>query len=1095
MPDSVGLAPLAPQHERFWLEHYSDSDEQEFVARVCNRGMVLPESKIDGNPWHMPCTWLGDEERRAFLKEQRLEQDRRRLGWRRVQYLVVVPYPREADFDRHLGCTPDDDAGQLMRDELRRAGIDLREVVVTYVNRFQLPRAVRKYGDRHRKDNLRFLQEDIRQIDPRVIIACGADSLKALFGRAIKLDSVRGDVLDYEQDGDTYKVIPTVSHLAFLGGHANISVFRHELCRAVRIANQAAAPQQAETDYRHLTTVEEVEALCEEIRASGTKKIAFDTEYGNSLAREEHTYLLSLQLSWAPGKAAFIQLRDQRQLPEPEIELPGFFEWLDQPDLSGYKRPQLIRNKIEKDDKLGDPARKKYGDWCRRQRLRALGTEGKDYDVMVGDIRWRTGLPMHEPEEERRILAAVQELLLDRRWRVCGQHMRADFEQMARAGFPIDERLEDGEDTMLKHHLLYGDEDQGLDHLVRKYRPEVGAYWRELEEWLDANCRQKRLRFGYRDIPLSILVPYAQRDADITWQVDECIEEELVKEPHLWRLYHNHMAPTSLVLMEIERQGLLVDEERRMELHNAYKPVYDDLLARVRAAINWPDFNPRSHDQMASLLFHRWKYRDKKVYKWSDGSQHWLPEGAAGLGLRPLMTTDKYPRSWDEVVAREAESMNSPATKAGVLELLYRQHPEVTTLRWLKHLSVIGKFLGDYLSPQVVNEFGVPADGRGFHNNIWRDGRVRTHLGQLTQTGRYTSSKANLQTKPKKQESAAFEALVDYYFGCSVHEYKKRCVEGYEGDDRIAPRDQISVPKYASIFISRPGYCLVEADFKSAELYTWAYCSGDKGLIEVMEWSRNLHAEVAADSFQLPMYGELQGLLKQLYDGDRAPYDNWVERLKDEYPGLYTSAKSVNFGIAYGRSAGALAVEINKVVDEPVTADDTQQIIDSIADRFPAAWEWLESNAEFAVRNEYIPDAFGHRRYFQGASLMNEWDQAAVRREAKNSPIQGTVAQLLSQAGVMLYRFLKQTERGRRLDMRILLPIHDAFLFEVKIEDVRAAVKLIIMCMSTLNKFPGTERYLHLDIEIFPQRWSDKGYNPGKLGDLDKFFERMGLAA
>ncbi len=197
----------------------------------------------------------------------------------------------------------------------------------------------------------------------------------------------------------------------------------------------------------------------------------------------------------------------------------------------------------------------------------------------------------------------------------------------------------------------------------------------------------------------------------------------------------------------------------------------------------------------------------------------------------------------------------------------------------------------------------------------------------------------------------------------------------------------------------------------------------------------------------------------------------------------------------YGRGPAALAIEINKVVDDPVTSDDTQQIIDSLAARFPVAWQWIESNAQFAVEHEFIPNAFGRRRYFQGASLMNEWDQASVRREAKNSPIQGTVADLLSQAGVMLYRFLKRTERGRQMDMRVLLPVHDAFLFEVKIEHVRAAVKLITMCMSTLNKFPGTERYLRLDIEILPSRWSDHGYNPDKPGELDKFFEEIGLAA
>ncbi len=452
-----------------------------------------------------------------------------------------------------------------------------------------------------------------------------------------------------------------------------------------------------------------------------------------------------------------------------------------------------------------------------------------------------------------------------------------------------------------------------------------------------------------------------------------------------------------------------------------------------------------------------------------------------------MFNTDKYPRDWGEIEQAGEERYNSPSTKAEALELLSNANPDVPELRWLKHLSVIGKFLSTYLAPQELNEYGRVKDGKGFHNNIHRDGRVRTHLSQLTQTGRYTSSKANLQTKPKKQEAAAFEALVEHKFGITIGKYKERCAEDYEGDDKILPKDQINVPKFASCFIARPGYCLIEADFKTAELCIWAYCSGDPDLMRVVDSGRDLHSEMAALSFQLPELADLPLVIEELEAGTRKPYDDWAENIKKVYPALRVAAKTVNFGIMYGRGAVALAREINKVVASPVSIGDTQMIIDNLAKRFNVAWEWLKSNSERAVKQEFIENAFGRCRYFQGASKLSEMDQAAIRREAKNSPIQGAVADLLAQAGVQLYRLLGYLRENRKgVDMQVLLPIHDAFLFEVKNEHVAKALKIIELCMSTKNTLPNTDKRLRLDIDIMPHRWSDKASHTA-----EEFYERI----
>lgn len=1032
MPKEAPRAPLCGEHALHYKKFYADKEHvYGFLRSTCNIGRILPQKDV-GNKWHMPCSWLGDTspDFPDPSDPDYVIAVRRRFGWKKLPYLLILPSPSSVDIHRKEALSRLTKIGRFLREQLEANGIDPKDVIVTYAARFELPRTLKQYSEVHKRACLPYLQEDINAIKPRVIIACGAPAVKALYGRKAKLDTYRGNILSYHG----IPVIPTINPTAFLGSHANLSVFQSELKRAAQIRNRVEMDTIEKKDYRVCTTVEDVIKLCDDIRREKPKLIAFDTEFGNDVAREEYRYTLSIQLAWGPGKAAFIQLRDQK--PQDPYWLVYF---TGKGNKEGIRKPKC---------KLIEP-----GPLC--------------------------GVPIHKEEELKSIWSHLQRLMLDRTWKIAAHHLRVDAEEFARAGFPIDVRIEDGVDTMLIHHLLYGDENQGLDHLARKYLPEVGAYWMELEEWLDEHERNKRLRYGYRDIPLDILIPYAQLDADVTLRIAHMLLEELDAVPTLKNLYWNQSAPTSLHLLDVERNGILIDEDRRMELHDAYAPVYDELLAKLRRSINWPSFNPGSSDDKCALLFSDTEYRKKKR----------APAGAIVFKLKPVCNTDKYPRDWSEIEDAGEEVMNAPSTKAGIIELMAHRHPDIQQLKWLKHLSVIGTFLKNYLKPQTLNEYGVPKDGKGFHNNIGRDGRVRTRLSQLTETGRYTSSKANLQTKPKKQEAAAFEALVEHHFGISVSEYKKRIHPDYTGPDRISPDDALKVPKFASCFIAPPGYALIEADFATAELRVWAFMSGDKKLLDVV-MHRDLHCEIASSSFGLYPAAFVQDLVDQLEKGDNKPYKDWCEEVKSKYGSLRVAAKSVNFGIMYGRSARALTTEINKVVSDPVTIDDTQRIINNFSTQFAVAWKWLNDNANRAIAQEYIENAFGRRRYFQGANELSDMDKAAIRREAKNSPIQGTVADLLAQAGKMLYRLIHRTPAGREMGLKVLLPIHDAFLFSVRYENVHKACCAIQLCMSTGNKIPGTDNYLDIDLEIMPHRWSDKGEK-----DPIKFMRSVGVAA
>ncbi len=899
--------------------------------------------------------------------------------------------------------------GRTLREQMKEVGYNGDDCMVTHAMRFPLPSGITSYAQAHKTSNRVYAQADCYACQPRAIITLGADALKVLFGKEAKLDSYRGSV--HEWNG--IPVIPTCNPAAFSVTTAGIEVFQSELFRAIEVSmhNYVSGCNVMKEGYRICRTAEETEQLEADLVADGAKFLSIDTEFGNSTGREEDNKLRTLQVAWGAGKAALVVLRG-----------PGMTD-------------------------------------------------------------------VHSPEDMLRIKASLVRLL--RRpdeVRLEGQHVRVDIEMPHREGIDLDDMLMGAFDTMLARNLLHGacgDESDGLDHIIRSYVPEFGNYWKVVEDWLDTatipreglpplSGRKNLLRFGYAWVPDEVLFLYALLDADATWQAARKIEAELELQPRLKKLYWDVTMPTAVHLMDVERHGIKVDQTRISEIRDVYKPVYEALLQRFRDDTNWPAFNPNSGAQKAAFLFRDAKHRDKKA----------LPEGVIGLNLTPLYNTAKYPVEWDAITAEGEEGKHFPSTKAATIELMWRQMTDkavteeekhdLRLLKNLKHLSVLGKFLSTYLTLQELNEYGFLQDGKNIANNVWRDGRVRGHFHQTSETGRYRCYKPNLQTNPKKQEEAALEVLIDFYFdGMSPKEYKRRTNDDKNPADLIPKDQRIAVKQFKSCYVPEKGFVFIEVDFKTAEICVLAFCSGDETLTRIIEQGRDLHCETACKAFQLPPLAELEGVLQELEMGNPKPYEEWSEKVKKQYEALRTAAKTVVFGLMYGRGAGALAREIGKVT-KGVTKEMCQKIIDGFSTLYAKAWAWIQANKASALHNEYVETAFGRRRYFEGISNKSESDKAAAARQASNSPIQGTVADLLAVAGKLLWYYRYKTEIGRKIGYRVILPIHDAFLIECPIEFVEEMKIIIQKAMSDFNIIPGTKKSLGVDITVYPRRWGEK---------------------
>lgn len=531
-----------------------------------------------------------------------------------------------------------------------------------------------------------------------------------------------------------------------------------------------------------------------------------------------------------------------------------------------------------------------------------VAQESETYTRSV-QVAWEAGcvayFGLHGPQGETlmsapdmaRSVDAMKRLFEHPRLALGGHHLRVDVQRLSELGIDVDEKLATGYDTMLLHHLLFGDDDQGLEVLIRKACPEFGNYWKPLEDWLADNGKAHHLQFGYATIPDDILIPYSMKDADATFSALHWLLRQFRRgKEHLLRIYFDITAPTSLHLLDVERQGVLIDDEYRQNMRAFYEPVYEDLLARLRSKLNWPGFNPGSKDQVLMLLFNGVDYRDKKP--------HIVPPGAKILeGLIPLFNTDKYPKDWPELRAEGVERFHTPSTKSEALEILYGD-TKIEEIKLLRQVLLLRKMLRDYLSPIEYNEFGFPVDGKGIHNNIWSDGRVRTHLWQTSETHRYRSSKPNLQTSPKRQEAAARAVFIDYYFGLTVDEYEQRCSDEAKGTPLwIPPERRIQIPAFKSCMVAPEDYYLIEADFATAELAVLAFASQDPVLIAIVDQNRDLHSEMACKAFKMTEWEtKLFDALAALDQGDPGPYKKWNKGFKGAHGSLRIAAKTVNFG-------------------------------------------------------------------------------------------------------------------------------------------------------------------------------------------------------
>lgn len=197
-------------------------------------------------------------------------------------------------------------------------------------------------------------------------------------------------------------------------------------------------------------------------------------------------------------------------------------------------------------------------------------------------------------------------------------------------------------------------------------------------------------------------------------------------------------------------------------------------------------------------------------------------------------------------------------------------------------------------------------------------------------------------------------------------------------------------------FTAKDGYLLVDADYSQIELRVLAHISGDEIMKKAFLEGVDIHTVTASQVFNQPI--------------------EWVT------PDLRSKAKAVNFGIVYGIGAFSLSKDIG------VSMVKASEYIRAYLAKYSGIAHYMEQTVAKAKHDGYVETMFGRRRYIKELAAKNKNLQSFGERVAKNTPIQGTAADIIKIAMIRVYNRLLES----KLDAKLILQVHDELIVEAK---------------------------------------------------------------
>jgi DNA polymerase-1 len=221
-------------------------------------------------------------------------------------------------------------------------------------------------------------------------------------------------------------------------------------------------------------------------------------------------------------------------------------------------------------------------------------------------------------------------------------------------------------------------------------------------------------------------------------------------------------------------------------------------------------------------------------------------------------------------------------------------------------------------------------------------------------------------------------------------------------------------------FIPRDSdHILLSADYSQIELRIVAAISGDPNMCEAFRQGKDIHTATAARVYGVP---EEEVTKEQRY-----------------------KAKSVNFGIIYGQGAFGLADNLG------ISRTEAKAIIDNYRKEFAGITSYMEETIAFAREKGYVQTLMGRKRWLRDIHSSNFTVRGFAERNAINSPIQGSAADMIKMAMIRIHREMRRTG----MKSRMIMQVHDELVFDVVADEKEAMRSLVVDNMAAALPLPN----------------------------------------
>ncbi len=524
-------------------------------------------------------------------------------------------------------------------------------------------------------------------------------------------------------------------------------------------------------------------------------------------------------------------------------------------------------------------------------------------------------------------------------------------------------------DTEVAHWLLdERDRGHGLENMAIQYynAPAYKSQFRRRNGLGAYIADEEQFGIKFTAIPQDDMMRYNGADADYTWRLAVDLRKALRKDEIPDSLMQLILDATELYT-DFFIEGMWIDPDHKKYLKKKLKKEIREAEAVLMAMA--PDVNPRSPAQLAKYLYDDLKLKPFGV------------EPVAGKEIpQDIISARVLERAGQDPEAELFWKTSRPALFGGTGSIdkgigLSARSAGLFTLFWLRKESPYAEALIRYKHSlkRLRTYIGQ------IEKFTWADGRVRPDyrlVGNLH--GRFRTSKPAIHNLPNEQ---------DIY----------------------------------NLYMAPPGYVIVHADFKQADLRMLAHLSGDDNLVEWLKGDP--HAEVVK-------------VIRRITDEDLARIK---EANPDEYKRSRLAAKTINFGLLYGRGAASLAPQLG------ITTKQAQVYMKRYWERLPDAAKWRESRYDELMANgQEYQSPFGNKRRFPLlVSRQHRWKAGSL---GINFPIMSSVNYLTTLAHIRTVHKL----RSMGIDTYVYPHIHDSINVCVPADRMLEAAKVMKEVMSAI---------------------------------------------